>query len=63
MAELLVAEFARGREAGLFASGLDEATVGNYLLSAAQGLRVLNKVFREDELTPVVDLILRGIEA
>jgi TetR/AcrR family transcriptional repressor of nem operon len=61
MAGLLAAEYARGRDAGLFTSNLDEVTAGNYLLSATQGLRVLNKVFREDELMPVVDLILRAI--
>jgi hypothetical protein len=62
MAGLLAAEYVRGGRTGLFASGLDEATVGNYLLTATQGMRVLNKVFREDELTPVIDLILRGLE-
>lgn len=62
MAALLVAEYMRGRDSGLFSRDLDANTVGNYLLSSAQGLRVLNKVFREDELTPVIDLILRAIE-
>jgi TetR/AcrR family transcriptional repressor of nem operon len=63
MAALLAAEYTRGRRAGLFASDLDETTAGHYLLSATQGLRVLNKVFREDELTPLIDFILRGIGA
>jgi TetR/AcrR family transcriptional repressor of nem operon len=62
MSRLLAAEFVRGRDAGLFARDLDEETVGNYLLSTAQGLRVLNKVFREDELTPLIEIILRAIE-
>ena len=62
MAAQLAAEYTRARQAGIFTGNLDETTVGSYLLATAQGLRVLNKVFREDELTPVIDLVLRGIE-
>jgi len=62
MSFLLADEYVRYRKAGLFKSELDAKTVGHYLLSAAQGLRVLNKVFTEDELNPVIDLILRGLE-
>jgi TetR/AcrR family transcriptional repressor of nem operon len=63
MTEMLAAEVVRFRQAGLFRPGLDESTIGHYLLSAAQGLRVLNKVFREDELNPVVDVILSGLRS
>jgi len=62
MAALLAAEYGRARRAGIFTRDLDEVTVGHYLLTATQGMRVLNKVFRKDELMPVVDLVLRGLE-
>jgi TetR/AcrR family transcriptional repressor of nem operon len=62
MAAILAAEVVRYQKAGLFKGGSDEKTIGRYLLATTQGLRVLNKVFGEDELAPVVDLILRGLE-
>jgi TetR/AcrR family transcriptional repressor of nem operon len=61
MAGLLAVEVMRYRQAGLLRPDLDELMAGHYLLSSAQGLRVLNKVFREGELDPVVDLIIRGL--
>lgn len=62
MATLLAAAVTRAQADGIFARGLDEATVGNYLLCSIQGLRILGKVYREEELTRVVDLILRALE-
>jgi TetR/AcrR family transcriptional repressor of nem operon len=62
MAGLLAAAVVRGQADGIFARGLDEETVGNYLLCSIQGLRILGKVFREEELSRVVDLILRTLE-
>jgi TetR/AcrR family transcriptional repressor of nem operon len=62
MGGLLAAAVTRAQAAGIFARGLDEDTVGNYLLCSIQGLRILGKVYREEELTRVVDLILRALE-
>jgi TetR/AcrR family transcriptional repressor of nem operon len=62
MADLLAAAVVRGQAAGFFARGLDEKAVGNYLLCSIQGLRILGKVFCEEELSHVVDLILRALE-
>lgn len=62
MARLLAAAVRRGQEAGIFAPGLDEESVGNYLLCTIQGLRILGKIYGEADLTRVVDLILRALE-
>jgi len=62
MAALLAAEVVRYQKAGLLKSALDETTAENYLLALAQGLRVLNKVLREEELGPLVDLALAGLQ-
>jgi TetR/AcrR family transcriptional repressor of nem operon len=62
MAGLLAAAVLRAQADGIFARGLDEEAVGNYLLGSIQGLRILGKVFREEELSRVVDLILRALE-
>ena len=61
MAGLLAESVVRGRVAGVFAMNLDEATIGNYLLCSIQGLRILGKVYGEEELGSVVELILRGL--
>jgi TetR/AcrR family transcriptional repressor of nem operon len=52
----------RAREAGAFKTRLDEKTVGDYLYCIVQGLRVLGKIYRADELSLVVDLALRALE-
>jgi TetR/AcrR family transcriptional repressor of nem operon len=62
MATLLAAAVMRAQGDGIFARGLDEVAVGNYLLCSIQGLRILGKVYGEEELTCVVDLILRALE-
>jgi TetR/AcrR family transcriptional repressor of nem operon len=62
MAALLAAAVMRAQSGGIFAQGLDEAAVGDYLLCSIQGLRILSKVYRETELTRIVDLILRALE-
>ena len=62
MATLLAAAVTHAQADGIFARGLDEVAVGNYLLCSIQGLRILGKVYDEKELTRVVDLILRALE-
>jgi TetR/AcrR family transcriptional repressor of nem operon len=62
MEGLLSAAVTRAQADGVFARGLDEETVGSYLLCSIQGLRILGKVFGEAELTRVVDLVLRALE-
>jgi TetR/AcrR family transcriptional repressor of nem operon len=62
MAALLAAAVSRAQANGIFARRPGEAVVGNYLLCSIQGLRILGKVYSEAELTPVVDLILCGLE-
>ncbi len=52
----------RAREAGAFKTKLDEKAVGDYLFCIVQGLRVLGKIYRPDELADVVDLALRALE-
>jgi TetR/AcrR family transcriptional regulator, transcriptional repressor for nem operon len=51
----------RARKAGAFKAKLDEKTVGDYLFCIVQGLRVLGKIYKEDELTEVIDLTLRAL--
>ena len=62
MATLLAAAVMRAQGDGISARDLDEVAVGNYLLCSIQGLRILSKVYGEEELTCVVDLILRALE-
>jgi TetR/AcrR family transcriptional repressor of nem operon len=46
--------------AGIFNPELDERAVGNFLLCAIQGLRVLGKVSHDEgELAGIVDMIMR----
>jgi len=52
----------RAREAGAFKTTLNEKTVGDYLYCIVQGVRVLGKIYKPDELTSVVDLALRALE-
>jgi TetR/AcrR family transcriptional repressor of nem operon len=52
----------RAREAGEFKAKLDKKAVGDYLYCMVQGLRVLGKIYRPDELADVVDLALRVLE-
>ena len=52
----------RAREAGEFKTKLGKKAVGDYLFCVVQGLRVLGKIYRPDELADVVDLALRALE-
>ena len=52
----------RAREAGAFKTKLGKKAVGDYLYCVVQGLRVLGKIYRPDELADVVDLALRALE-
>jgi TetR/AcrR family transcriptional repressor of nem operon len=52
----------RARDAGVFSTKLNEKAVGDYLFCIVQGLRVLAKIYRPDELSEVVDLTLRALE-
>ena len=52
----------RAREAGEFKTKLGKKAVGDYLYCVVQGLRVLGKIYRPDELADVVDLALRALE-
>jgi TetR/AcrR family transcriptional repressor of nem operon len=52
----------RAREAGEFKTKLEKKEVGDYLFCVVQGLRVLGKIYRPDELSDVVDLALRALE-
>ncbi len=52
----------RAREAGAFKTKLEKKAVGEYLFCIVQGLRVLGKIYRPDELANVVDLALRALE-
>ena len=52
----------RAREAGAFKTKLGKTAVGDYLYCVVQGLRVLGKIYRPDELADVVDLALRALE-
>ena len=63
MAALLSAAVVRGQAAGIFNSNLDERAVGNFLLCAIEGLRVLGKVktYGEKELAATVDLVMAAL--
>lgn len=52
----------RARDAGAFKTRLDKKAVGDYLFCIVQGLRVLGKIYRPNELADVVDLALRALE-
>jgi TetR/AcrR family transcriptional repressor of nem operon len=52
----------RARDTGAFKANLNEKAVGDFLYCIVQGLRVLGKIYREDELSAVVDLALRALE-
>jgi TetR/AcrR family transcriptional repressor of nem operon len=52
----------RARDVGAFKTKLDEKTIGDYLFCIVQGLRVLGKIYRPNELSSVVDLALRALE-
>ena len=52
----------RARDAGEFKTQLDKKAVGDYLYCVVQGLRVLGKIYRPDELADVVGLALRALE-
>lgn len=62
MAALWAQAAIRARDAGAFKTRLDEKVVGDYLYCIVQGLRVLGKIYRPDELSDVVDLALRALE-
>ena len=47
----------------IFNPELDERAIGNFLLCAIQGLRVLGKVNHdEEELVGIVDLVMRALD-
>ena len=62
MSELWAEAAIRAREAGEFKTKLGKKAVGDYLFCVVQGLRVLGKIYRPDELADVVDLALRALE-
>jgi TetR/AcrR family transcriptional repressor of nem operon len=62
MATLWARAFARASSDGFFHSQADGETVGNYLLCVVQGLRVLGKIYSQQELIAIVDLTLRSLE-
>ena len=63
MVALLTAAIVRGQAAGIFNPELDERAIGNYLLCAIQGLRVLGKVNHdEQELVGIVDMVMRALD-
>ncbi|MEJ0000860.1 MAG: TetR/AcrR family transcriptional regulator [Verrucomicrobiota bacterium] len=62
MAALWTEAALRARDEGFFDLKLDAMAAGNYLLCVAQGLRVLGKIYREKELTDMVDMALRALE-
>ncbi len=51
----------KARDAGAFAPGLNEKTIGDFLFCIVQGVRVLSKIYKPDELTAVVDLALSAL--
>ncbi len=62
MVALLTAAIVRGQAAGIFNPELDERTIGNFLLCAIQGLRVLGKVnHNEIEMAGIVDMVMRAL--
>ena len=62
IASHLVAAVVRGQQAGEFNAGLDEQSVGNFLLCMVQGLRVLGKVnVSRNELVSIVDMTMRAL--
>jgi TetR/AcrR family transcriptional repressor of nem operon len=62
MVALLTAAIVRGQAAGIFNPELDERTIGNFLLCAIQGLRVLGKVNHDErELAGIVDIVMRAL--
>jgi TetR/AcrR family transcriptional repressor of nem operon len=62
MSALWSAAAIRARDAGEFKTRLDKKKVGDYLYCIVQGLRVLGKIYRPDELSDVVDIALRALE-
>jgi TetR/AcrR family transcriptional repressor of nem operon len=62
MSKLWAEAAIRARDAGVFKTKLEEKAVGDYLFCIVQGLRVLGKIYRPDELTDVVNLALRALE-
>jgi TetR/AcrR family transcriptional repressor of nem operon len=63
MANLWAAAAVRAQAAGCCRLKMDERAVGNFLLCVVQGLRVMRKIYSEKELTPIIEMTLRAIEA
>lgn len=63
MVALLEDTVRRGQQEGSIAPQVDAHTVALYLYSFGQGLRVLGRVATMADLTPTLDLVLRGIAA
>jgi TetR/AcrR family transcriptional repressor of nem operon len=63
MIALLTVPIVRGQAAGIFNPELDERAIGNFLLCAIQGLRVLGKMnHNEQELVGIVDMVMRALD-
>ena len=62
MSSLWAEAAVRAREAGEFKTKFGKKTIGDYLFCVVQGLRVLGKIYRPDELADVVALALRALE-
>jgi TetR/AcrR family transcriptional repressor of nem operon len=61
MAALWAEAVARARADGVLSTDLDEQTAGNFLLCVVQGLRVMGKIYDQQELTAIVEMTLRGL--
>jgi TetR/AcrR family transcriptional repressor of nem operon len=61
MIALLEATVRRGQQDGEIVASIDPRTVAIYLYGFGQGLRVMGRVMKMPELTPTIDLALRGI--
>jgi TetR/AcrR family transcriptional repressor of nem operon len=63
MVSLLESTVRRGQQEGSIARQFDAHTIALYLYSFGQGLRVMGRVATMADLTPTLDLALRGIAA
>lgn len=63
MVSLLEETVRRGQQEGSITPHADAHTIALYLFSFGQGLRVVGRVATMADLTPTLDLVLRGIAA
>ena len=61
MISLLEATVKRGQQDGEIIAAADPHTIAVYLYTFGQGLRVMGRVLKMPDLTPTIDLALRGI--